>query len=89
MAHWLIALGRIDIHHAVSTLARYYHIASEQHFKDMVRVFEFLNKYPDRHLEVRDTENDVSEFTKDINYDRIRGDMRFYYPDAEDVCDPM
>ena len=54
----------------------------------MVRVFEFLNKYPDRHLEVRDTEIDVSEFTKGINYDRIREDMHCYYPDAVDVWDP-
>ena len=88
MAHWLIASGRIDIHIAVSTLARFSHIATEEHFDDMVRVFEFLNKYPYRHLEVRNTEIDVSEFTKDINYDRIREDMRYYYPDAVDVWDP-
>ena len=33
----------------------------------MVRVFEYLNKYPDRHLEVRDTEIDVSKYTQGMN----------------------
>ena len=30
----------------------------------------------------------MSEFTKDINYDRIREDMKPYYPDAVDIWDP-
>ena len=39
MAQWLIALGRVDIHHAVSTLARYSHIATHNHFDDFISSF--------------------------------------------------
>ena len=87
MAQWLMALGRIDIHHAVSTLARYSHVATENHFSDLVRVFEYLNKYPDRHLEVRDTNVDFSDYIQGLDYECIRKDMAAYYPNAESVWD--
>ena len=53
MAHWLVALQRVDIHHAVSALASFSHIAMEKHLGDAMRTFECLNKCPDRHLETR------------------------------------
>ena len=71
MAQWLIALGRVDIHHAVSTLARYSHIATHNHFNDLVRVFEYVNKYPERHLEVRNKNINFSDYTSGIDYDQI------------------
>ena len=88
MAQWLIALGRVDIHHAISTLARYSHIATHNHFDDLVRVFEYLNKYPERHLEIRDGSIDLSAYTRGIDYERIKKDMESYYPEAESVWDP-
>jgi hypothetical protein len=88
MAHWLVALGRIDIHHPVATLARFSHVATKKHFSDLVRVFEFLNKYPDRHLEVRNTTIDISEYEKGIDFKKIMEGMKLYYPDAVDHWDP-
>ena len=87
MAQWLIALGRVDIHHAVSTLARYSHIATHNHFDDLVRVFEYLNKYPKRHLEIQNENIDFRYYTNGINYTRIRKGMGSYYPDAESIWD--
>ena len=88
MGQWLIALGRVDIHHAISTLARYSHIATHNHFDDLVRVFEYLNKYPERHLEIRDENLDFSDYTDGIDYEQIRKGMSAYYPEAESIWDP-
>ena len=51
-------------------------------------MFEFLNKYPDRYLEVRNAEIDVSEFSKIRDYDKVQKDMVLYYPCANDEWDP-
>jgi hypothetical protein len=43
---WLITTTRIDITYSISTLSRYTHIAREGHFADLIRVFEYLHKFP-------------------------------------------
>ena len=40
--NWLITLGRYDVHHAASTLARYMMIPREGHMNAMRRVFSYL-----------------------------------------------
>jgi len=49
MAQLLIALGRVDVHHSISMLARYLHIATKSYYVDLVRVFDCLNKYAELH----------------------------------------
>ena len=50
-------------------------------------MFEYLNKYPEQHLEVRNKNIDFSDYTSGIDYDQIRKGMSAYYPDAESIWD--
>ncbi|MGH7974171.1 MAG: reverse transcriptase domain-containing protein, partial [bacterium] len=85
---WLSTIGRIDITYAISTLSRYTHVAREEHYNDLVRVFEYLNKYPQRYIMVRDQDIEIDCNDENIirNQNR-REDMLKYYPDANDEWD--
>ena len=43
---WLVVTCRIDICFPVSTLSRYTHVAKDGHMEHLVRVFEYLHKWP-------------------------------------------
>ena len=76
-------IGRLDIAHAIATLSCYSQSAREEHFRDIERVFQYLNKYPSRGLAIRD-----EELPLDIPQELLekwlttRQDMKSYYPDA-------
>ena len=60
IGNWLVTIGRIDIAHAVGTLSRYSQTAREEHFKDAVRIFEYLNKFPGRGISIKDERLDLN-----------------------------
>jgi hypothetical protein len=85
---WLVTTTRVDITFAVTTLSRYTHIAREGHFSDLIRVFEYLRKFPSLGLKiVKDriirTHYDEAE-KKTLQYLNL---IRSYYPDAQDQVD--
>ncbi|MGH7955311.1 MAG: reverse transcriptase domain-containing protein, partial [Gloeomargaritales cyanobacterium] len=86
---WLVTIGRIDITFAITSLSRYTHIAREEHFDDLVRVFKYLNKYPNRYLTFEDGEL-LLEFPLQMKeiWKKKREEMKSYYVDATDEWDP-
>jgi Reverse transcriptase (RNA-dependent DNA polymerase) len=85
---WLVIICRLDITYAINTLARYTHVAHKKHYRDLIRVFEYLNKT--RNLGIAVTENRL-EWTRPPGLDAKMKDnmrnMRKYYPDLIDEWD--
>jgi len=85
---WLITTTRIDITYAITTLSRYTHIAREGHFTDLIRVFEYLHKFPTLGIRVS---KDSIKVTHDPEIEKktqqYLEQIRAYYPDAEDQVD--
>jgi hypothetical protein len=87
IGNWLVTIGRVDIVYAVSTLSRYSAAPTEEHFKDVTRVFTYLNKYRQRGIKVRGGDLELLNIDdKDKMFKRE--DMLKYYPDALDEWDP-
>jgi len=88
-AIWLDTIGRIDITYSVNTLARYTHVAREQHFKDLVRIFEYLHKFPNEGIRIEPGEiewDHPDNFEED--WELKRQNLKEYYPDVIDEWDP-
>jgi hypothetical protein len=85
-ANWLVTIGRCDILFATSTLSRYSANPTQQHMKDIVRVFSYLKKYRKRGIYIRGENLDIGV----EEHDRVisKKDMLQYYPDAVDEWDP-
>ena len=60
--NWLITLGRYDVHHAASTLARYMMTPREGHLKAMKRVYCYLKYHQKFSIEYNVEEPDVSGY---------------------------
>lgn len=45
-ANWVVALGRLDIAYATSTLARYSSMPRKGHYEAAQRIFGYLRRYP-------------------------------------------
>ena len=85
---WLITTTRIDITYAISTLSRYTHIAREGHFADLVRVFEYLHKFPNLGIRIsKDTFQHKVDPAAELKTKQYLEQIRAYYPDAQDQVD--
>ena len=56
MGVWLCSIGRFDIAYAISSLSRFSSAPSNGHFDALVRVFQYINKFPDKRLRVDATD---------------------------------
>ena len=52
MGVWLCSIGRFDIAYAISSLSRFSSAPRNGHFDALVRVFQYINKFPDKRLRV-------------------------------------
>jgi hypothetical protein len=85
---WLITTTRIDITYGVTTLSRYTHIAREGHFEDLIRIFEYLHKYPNLGIMVtKDTIEVIHDEETEIKTQSYLKLIRAYYPDAQSEID--
>jgi hypothetical protein len=86
---WLVTCGRVDIMYAVMTLSRYTHEARKQHMQDLIRIFEYLHKYPNEGLVIEPGEINFTHrdgWDADVNEEREA--LQEYYPDAHEEWDP-
>jgi hypothetical protein len=72
----------------VTTLSRYTHIAREGHYQDLIRIFEYLHKYPSLGIkitkEIMKIDHDEETEMKTQQYLKL---IRTYYPDAKSEVD--
>jgi len=85
MCIWLITLGRVDIHFPIAILNKFSAVATKEHYKDLIRVFKYLNKYPNKYIPVRDEE--IKLEIPDKAQVWIIEDMKKYYPDSDGEWD--
>ena len=52
MLNWTIGIGRFDIAHTTSSLARFAHCPRKGHLDHILRVFGYLKKYPNKRIVV-------------------------------------
>ena len=64
---WLVLAGRFDIGYAVSSLSRFYTYPRENHLLAIAKVFDYLNKRPNRFILV-DILDDITH-GKDMRID--------------------
>ena len=60
--NWLVTLGRYDVHHAASTLARHMMMPREGHLQAMRRVFCYLKYHPKFAIKYDTDEPDISGY---------------------------
>ena len=77
--NWIITLGRFDVFYAINTLSRYSATPQEGHLKAMMRVFGYLDAFPNGRIIIDPTYYDRSKYppTRHENWDEL-------YPDAEE-----
>ena len=86
---WIITIGRVDVTFAVITLVRFNHRPTEEHLKNITRVFAYVNKFPKCCLLINSKTLDLNVAahiaTKTSQFSR---DMTKYYADAILEDDP-
>ena len=86
MLNWIVGIGRFDIAHATSTLARFSACPRQGHLKRALRVFAYLKRRPNRRL-VMDSRDPIITGgdckTGDMMAERLQSD----YPDAVEAID--
>ena len=81
---WLVAIGRFDIAYAISSLSRFSACPRVNHLMELKRVFEYLNKFPDRRIRIDSSDPpDIGE-----RVGPPEADFSQQYPDAKEEVDP-
>ena len=81
---WIVALGRVDIAFAVSSMSRFSAIPREGHLEHLFGVFAYLSNFPDRRIPVDARPMDESIGRK---MKGARESMLKMYPDAFEEID--
>jgi hypothetical protein len=81
---WCCTIGRGDIAYATASLSRFGQNPRVGHFDRALKVFEYLNKYPDKSLTVDST--DIPELP--VLDDNMVHNMKKLYPDSLEEVDP-
>jgi len=76
---WAVELGRIDLAHTASTMAKFLAAPREGHLTALIRVFAYIRKHPKSKIVIDPYERDWSD------KQWVNGDWTEFYHDAKEV----
>ena len=84
MAQWLVTPGRLNICYAISSLSRFCSSPREGHYKRVLRLWGYLQKYPDKSIcfDARKPMYNIKEF------EQLKPDFEDQYRYASEEIDP-
>ena len=83
---WVVGLGRSDVAHATSSLSRFSACPQEGHLSRAIRVFDFLQKTPNRRFVV-DSRDPIVRGGKEALGKDFTKELCALYPDAAEELD--
>ena len=87
MLNWIVGIGRFDIAHATSSLARFSSCPRKGHLERALRVFGYLKKYPNKRI-VLDSRDPIITGGDLESSSRLVEDFKQEYPEAAEEIDP-
>jgi hypothetical protein len=81
MLNWIVTIGRLDVCHAASSLARFTASPRQGHLQQAKQVFGYLKKQPDRRIVVNSREFTFLNCEADFKKDYL-SELQEAYPDA-------
>ena len=86
MLNWIVGIGRFDIGHATTSLARFSSCPRQGHLDRALRVFGYLKKHPNKRILV-DSRDPIITGGDDVGADKLAASFREEYPDAAEEVD--
>jgi hypothetical protein len=86
MLNWIVCIGRFDIAHATSSLARFTSCPRKGHLDRGLQVFGYLKKRNNRRIVV-DSRDPIFEGGEDAFSKNYQDELRSAYPDAHEEID--
>ena len=86
MLNWIAGIGRFDIAHSTTTLARFSSCPRKGHMERALRVFGYLKKRPNRRV-VMDSRDPIITGGDFDKADQLAAKLREDYPDAAELLD--
>jgi hypothetical protein len=86
MLNWIVGIGRFDIAHATTSLARFSSCPRKCHLDRALRVFGYLKKYPNKRILV-DSRDPIITGGDEVKAEQLAASFREEYPDAVEEID--
>jgi hypothetical protein len=86
MLNWVVTIGRFDIAHATSSLARFSSCPRKGHLERALRVFGYLKKRNNRRIVIDSRDPILSGGENEFEQDYVE-ELRSDYPDAREEID--
>ena len=86
MLNWIVGIGRFDIAHATSSLARFSSCPRKTHLDRALRVFGYLKRFPNKRTVV-DSRDPIITGGDLSDYNSILESFKEEYPDASEEID--
>jgi hypothetical protein len=90
IAQWLVVSGRMDINFAVCSLSRFSSAPRKNHLKEAVRIFKYLNKFPERWIRIDPSDHKTMGDAKLDDPYKLEDKKSWIrlYPDVTEEIDP-
>ena len=87
--NWIVALGRLDIGFATSSLSRFVACPRKGHLDRALYVFGYLKKRPNRRYVIDSRDPKIIETgAEDMLDEDLTESLKSLYPDSEEILDP-
>jgi len=86
MLNWIVGIGRFDIAHATTSLARFSSCPRKCHLDRALQVFGYLKKYPNKRILV-DSRDPIITGGDEVKAKQLAASFREEYPDVVEEID--